>query len=474
MNITTSRTVVAIATDTIGKIIQKKQNNGSWFGNMPEWIIAYASSILPGVGKDDLKCNLHPIEYLIETDPNNGKPYSELKLSGTIEVVEGVSKGQKISFCISPKVEAIIRYTNQVIPFVTFNYTGYIKVEGPMSIDLVQTMLTKMEFQERLYQFRIFFIHELMNTLKSILNLNPSTYYSDFAVKCKLLRATDTTQSAIALFVDIPGADIQGISEFSMLPFQTEMLIHINNLFLNDMATRAIDDLRINLERAAKENESTIEVSNLNIKVEFDHFYIKADIRETDLDISGNIQGNAYLVFEPGRFGFALNLKELDLNINLPWWAKFVVNVMKMDTRIKHIYPNIAQIYAQQLLSNAITEMNNSLWNQNLGLPGTSGLFPNTVEMKNGAITMYIQVLVEPFEDVLVRADYSRLRRKFVRFHLRSGRQYNVSDLAKLMHDKIITIPGYHSVNKTYIRSNNDNTLDNNLSHLFGFGGRKN
>jgi len=92
---------------------------------------------------------------------------------------------------------------------------------------------------------------------------------------------------------------------------------------------------------------------------------------------------------------------------------------------------------------------------------------PDSVQVAQGNMVFFAQILVVPLTARLASAEYSKKLRRFAIFQLEDGRRFRAQELARLMASGKITVPGFHQVNSNYIRANPDNVEANNLLRTF-------
>jgi hypothetical protein len=98
---------------------------------------------------------------------------------------------------------------------------------------------------------------------------------------------------------------------------------------------------------------------------------------------------------------------------------------------------------------------------------------PDHSVTEDGAIGVYAQVIVNPFEDRIVAGQHSSRLDRFVEFGLGGGRRFSSEELARFVEAEMITTPGYHDVHRMrggerrYMRADPDETLGNNLLERF-------
>jgi hypothetical protein len=92
---------------------------------------------------------------------------------------------------------------------------------------------------------------------------------------------------------------------------------------------------------------------------------------------------------------------------------------------------------------------------------------PDSVRVVDGALIFLAQVVVKPRTMQLVAAEYSKEFRRFVIYELEDGRRFRAQELARLIANGKVTVPGFHQVKQTYIRANPDNVAANNLLKSF-------
>lgn len=92
---------------------------------------------------------------------------------------------------------------------------------------------------------------------------------------------------------------------------------------------------------------------------------------------------------------------------------------------------------------------------------------PDSALVVDGNMVLFAQVIISPMMARMRSAEYSRKLRRFVIFELEDRRKFRAQELARLMKEGKIVVPGFHHVRGKYVRSDHDNSAANNLLKVF-------
>jgi hypothetical protein len=417
--------------------------------------------------------NLKPV-FFSPHRATRGTPFNRLNIGGSIKLRVASNTAESPVLINEPFefvliLESALKRRTGLAPVLSLNYVSIEAVSGPFSSDFLTSYMIESGAKNALSTIEFDVISPLIDGLEEVLYFNvPSKpKHSDYAVALHKLEGASGVVDCFALIIDAPGGDVNLTNPKSFVPKRSEIIIHFSSSLIQGMVNTAKDELKTYFEQYDANFNLTID--RLDVRVEDNQFYLDAKVTEHDYDASGTIKGPIKLHHRPGSLKLYLDMRSVEIDIDLPWWADLAVYLLGYNDEVHEKYPNMAQVFAEKMANSAISKITNAIQLDGIQVANLPLIvYPDYIQLAEGAITCYIQVIINPIHEKIVRADYFKLRKRFDRFYLESGRAFMYNDLARFMNSGLIVCPGFHDVDGRYVRSNPDNTEGNNLLSLFG------
>lgn len=413
---------------------------------------------------------MDPPVFAMHEKPN-GERYTRLDISGTVDV--WVSSPTAVSpplfsFDISVKliINMVLKPRPGLAPLVGLQYDGIESYEGPLSQEEIEELILSQNLQAIIDAMQFDLLSPMIDAIQAIYgpqeNYNPSD--DEFPVGLRLMKGDDNHVDAFGLLVDVPKVESEMPNVVtSFVPNGCEVVFHSCTMVMETLLQKGKETLMKFFESYRKD----FKVNWLNIWPEANYIAVDGYAEDNYIGAEGTIKGPMYFHLFPGSKIIYLNIHDVEIDIDLPWWADVIVFLIGKSDTVEEI-PDIAQQKISEIANNILRNMTSAL-DLDIDVEGVEVIvYPDRLKLQDGALTLYLQVLSHPFTENLERADYSTLRRKFMIFNLESGRRFATEDLAKFMASGLITVPGYHEVGEKYIRANPDEDKRNNLSSEWG------
>jgi len=424
--------------------------------------------------------NLHPIQFRIEY-VSSIDWFTCLSLSGNVKVsvsspdVEGPTL-YDLPFSVKLKIGLELEQKQNRAPVIKLNNEGIHDISGPIPESMVTDMVNSSSIAQFINDFELDILHPAVDGIEEILFLNETKpNKANWLYNIQLLRGNSfNTVDAYAIVIDVPNGNVNFPNTESFVPDRSELIIQFTDSMVQAMVQEANEELTSWFENIKGVD---IRVDRLNLTVDGNQLYLDAKIKDHKYDAEVEIKGPVYFRHAPGSTNIGLDMKDVDIDVDLPWWADVLVwladiwtfGLLGINNSIHNKIPNFAQVKAQETLDRMLPQITSSLDFSSLSFQDVDvEVYTDLITLNDGAITVYNQILIDILTESLDRADYSTLRNRFIFFHLRSGRRFQVQDLAEFMRRNLVQIPGYHEVDGKYIRSNPDNTEGNNLLKRYG------
>lgn len=478
-NITKGKLVLGVSLKVFEELLQSLQNQGLFdqLSNSQDFALIEGNDDL--VISANINVELAPVKFRLKV-VNNSNRFTTLQLAGRVKLNVSSPTASSpdlfdIPFQIHLKITPVLKAKANKAPVLALAYEGIDFIEGPLPASQIEAMIQTPEFTQLLDNFELDLIEPALDGLEEVLFYNEAKpNHADWAIGLHFMQGSGANVDAIGLIVDVPGADVSAPPGGSFVPMRAEIITQFTNGLVQAMVDEAKEELRAWFEDI---KDVDLRVTKLNLNVDDNKFFLDAEIDEKEYDAEVTLKGPIYFNHAPGSLQMQVNIRDVKIDIDLPWWADFLVwlaDVLTLGTiginnTIHNKIPNFAQNYAQNFLDQTLSNLGNSLSLNQLSFQGVNlEIYPDQIALEDGAITVYVQVINKPFQESLLRADYSKLRGKFIMFHLQTGRRYLVEHLASFMQRGLIKIPGFHQVDGRYIRSNPDERENNNLEERYG------
>lgn len=428
-------------------------------------------------GNDDFVITGHaigemdPPKFAFHQKPG-GQQYTRLDLRGTVNVWVSSPTAESpplFSFDISAGllVSIVLKPRSGQAPVIGLQYDGIEYYDGPLALAEVEELLVDQNLLDIIDSMEMNLVTPLIEAIEMIYGPQPGgTVFShaDYPVGLKLMKGDDEHVDAFGVLVDIPINDGLPETVNSFVPNGCEVMLFTSRQIMDVLLNRGKQTLSDYLA-SYKEH---ISVKRLSITPQGNCIYLDGKIEDNYVGAEGTIKGPVYFQLFPGHKNIYLNFREVNIEIDLPWWLDVIVFFAGESDTVDAI-PDMAQQKIIEITNNLMRNLAASLDLEGLDLEGVPiVVYPDRLKLDNGELSLYLQILISPITEALERADYSKLRRKFMIFNLESGRRFATEDLAKFMKQGLVNVPKYHEVGEKYVRANPDESTDNNLLEKWG------
>ena len=405
----------------------------------------------------------------------NGSYYTALGIKGNVDL--------KIS---SPTAESPILHTFKIAADVIVNivlkpqgnnkadkigleFGGLENVVSPLGREQVQDMVDQSGISAIIDGFELDALSPLIDGIEKVLFFGQSSSNfpprHEYMTKVKLMKGGGSFTDAIGIFVGLPSDQFTSGNLPSFVPTYSEVSMTMSEGLITAMTENAKNELQDYIKGLA----SSIKIRSLTTSVNNNSISLDARITETNTDTKIDIDTDVYLSLVPGstRIGLRANI---DVDYDFPWYIDLLkVFMIGEDEFLEEKLPNMAQNYIEDMANGMLGNLSKAIKLDGLSVEGIPvEVYPQELSLNDGKIDLHVQVLTYKTRDGMERASYSKSRSKFVFFTLKSGARYKVKDLAKFMNKNLIVVPGYHEVDKAYVRANPDDVEANNLLEQYG------
>ncbi|MFH2045190.1 MAG: hypothetical protein ABIK92_08580 [Pseudomonadota bacterium] len=429
-------------------------------------------------GNNDLVINGHaqgdmqpPVFKMHEK--SNGQRYTRLDINGTVTLWVSSPTAESpplFVFDISASliINMVLKPRTGKAPLVGLQYDGIENYSGPLPKEDIEQLILDQNLGAIINAMEFDLITPMIDAIEDIYGPQPDGLvigHDEYQVYLKLMKGDDEHVDAFGLLVDFPifiDTDMP-VTVPSFVPTGSEVVFHTSRNIMDSLLQSGEQTLRDYLGNYSEH----ITVKRLNIWPEADYIAVDGKIEDNYVGAEGTINGPFYFHLFPGSKNIYLDMRQVNIGIDLPWWLDVIVFLIGESDTVDEI-PDIAQEMISKTANKVLRNLTSSL-DLDLDIEGVKVIvYPDRLKLNNGYLTLYIQVLSHPITEKLERASYSSLRRKFMTFELKSGRKFAVEDLAKFMSEGLVTVPGYHQVGEKYVRANPDESKRNNLYERWG------
>lgn len=380
-----------------------------------------------------------------------------------------------IPFYVSVQLDLILDKAIGRAPFLKLEFGGVRKITEPFPASLIEDFFNSNEVKVALQRLNLDIVEPLIQGLETV-------YYFDqpedqrpahhsYDVYLQLLPARQGYVDSFALTLDLPPfGDYFPLNIESFVPASAEFMAYVSPEMIQLLVEKGKSQLSVYLEKAP-----TVSMNKLELELDGNAIKLDAKFHESDYDVDGTIKGKIKFRHAPGLNLMLLDGTELKVDVDFPWWLDvalfFYEGITGNDLKkqIEQDMPDLAQLYISNIITSIISKFSAVMDKHDFSAGGVPVyVYTDTIKLDGNAIYAYVQVLIIPRTERLKRADYSKILRKFVIFHLESGRSYMTEDLANFMQLGLIVIPGFHQVDGKYISANPDDTEANNLLEMWG------
>lgn len=471
-------------------------------GKIPEELLLQRN--IAGVDVD-VKVLLDPPIFEMAV-PANATPYTRLLLTGKIEVrPSAIPNSPPVVFDLDTavKISLVLVPDDEGFQEVGLQYDG---VDGtpslPITADDLDELFTTGDISQILADTRIPIGKSLVQGLNDSRFDDPDTRPdpTSWSVSLALMPAGADTVDSFAVAAAPPGLSATpSLLESFIIP-QTGMAFAYNRDFLDLMLGRGAasrigqveDDRRVDALSMSM-SDTAIDVAGHVVRIvdtpvvdilpdvdirfdgpmipslvrgttgmAFDTTGIDVDIDDSDEIVYGILQ--AFFTIAAGVLLFTGWASLTALGILL--WITVVQDLWQADAEFENapntLRDSLATALGAQLglLAGALDDDTDV---GELRIDAT----PDSLQVVNGNMVLFAQILVVPIEVGMFSAEYSKKLRRFVIFQLNDGRRFRAQELARLMKAGKVTVPGFHQVAGNYLRANPDDTNANNLLQQF-------
>lgn len=429
-------------------------------------------------GNDDFVVTGHavgemePPVFAFHQKPN-GQQYTRLDIAGTISLWVSSPTAESpplFTFNVSASllVSIVLKPRPGQAPLIGLRYDGIESYTGPINQEQLEELIVDQNLLTVIDSMNLDLVTPLIEGIETIYGPQPDgTVFSHdvYPVGLKLMKGNDEHVDAFGVLVDIPINDGMPDIVDSFVPNGCEIMFYTSPQIMDVLLSRGRQTLSDYLA-GYKEH---ISVKRLSITAQSNFIYLDGKIEDSYLGAAeGTIKGPVYFQLFPGSKNIYLNFHEVEIEIDLPWWADVIVFFAGESDTVEGI-PDMAQQKIIEITNNMMRNLASSLDLEGLDVEGVPVVvYPDRLKLDNGALSLYLQILISPITEKLERADYGKLRRKFMIFNLESGRRFATKDLAKFMRQGLVTVPHFHEVGEEYIRANPDEDKGNNLFEQWG------
>lgn len=403
---------------------------------------------------------------------SGGQQYTRLDLNGTVNIWVSSPTAESpplFTFDISAGLllSIVLKPRSGQSPIIGLQYDGIEYYEGPLDQAEVEELLVNQNLLDIINSMEMNLVTPLIDAIEMIYGPQPDgTVFShaDFPVELYLMKGDNENVDAFGILVDIPIND--GLPEMvdSFVPNGCEIMLFTSRQIMEVLLNRGKKTLSDYLA-GYKEHVS---VKRLSIEPRGNCIYLSGRIEDNYVGAEGTIDGPVYFQLFPGNKNIYLNFRKVNIEIDLPWWLDVIV-FFAGETDTVDAIPDMAQQKIIEITNDLMQNLASSLDLEGLDVEGVPiVVYPDRLKLDSGELSLYLQILISPITESLERADYSKLRRKFMIFNLESGRRFATEDLAKFMRQGLVTVLGYHEVGEKYIRANPDEDKRNNLLESWG------
>ena len=450
--------------------------------------IPHSASIDSGVYRLTFDLDAPKFEMV---NPVNGNPYTRLLLTGTLQRRFGTAAPEVFPL----DVKALVSLVDSPGPVVGLRFDG---LDEPASTPLTEAdvgALLAGPMGPVIAGFNYPSGRALIDGFKRFEEIAPNAPISavDWKTAVTLMPGNgDTVDSFVASIATI---DAHPTLTDSFIPVGQEFAVAFSNSFLDlifgfgakEYEGKTIGEAKIlrlklsmNPDSVQVDGKAVTEITALpDVNVTFvgpmHPFLVRGttilgfDMEDVDVDV-----GDFEEVFYEVMKWFAVVFAAAALFSGIWWvvligivtWATAVQFFWNADVAIDDA-PNVTRESVADALGAGLRALSESLDDETPVGQAVIQSTPDSVEVIDGHMIFFAQVLVKPISMKLATGEYSKALRRFVIFELEGGRRFRAQELARLMAEGKIVVPGFHQVGRKYIRANPDNIVGNNLLRTF-------
>jgi hypothetical protein len=445
-----------------------------------------------------------PFEFAMVSQGSDS-PYSILRILGTIEIrpaSDPTAPPLIVNLAAAAKLSVILVAADPVAE-IGFRYDGVDGTPTPPEIATdIDNFMSSAEVQGILTNTRLPIAASLVEGLNNTRFFDPNTRpdASQWNVELTLTPAASDSVDAFVISASPPGvAATLAITESFVAPL-TGLAIAYNRNFL---------DMLLALGAAAKVGQEIdgARVTSLSMAMADNGIQINGHVvRDIDTpvidlapDVDIDFNGVAIPQLIRGTTGMTMNTSGIVVDVDdsdeifygaLKWvitigasallftgvgslsalgillWITLVQKVWNSGVALDNA-PNVLRDSLGTGLGAQLSLLAESLDDATpageLNVNGT----PDSALVVSGNMVLFAQVIITAMMSRMRSAEYSHKLRRFVIYELDDRRKFRAQELARLMKKGTISVSGFHHVNGTYVRSNHDDFVANNLLREF-------
>lgn len=388
---------------------------------------------------------------------------------------------------------ALLRNNPEEAPSLGLKYSGLHEFDFGMKKSLeivgfgylVETAVEELESEldkvaKMLDGFRLDIISPLLKVIEDVYFMNnpeltppPPGYYPVFL---KLLFGENPgSRNMIAIIINYPIDTEEPELYESILPMSAELFVYVNP----EIVPVLIEQIRIKAmsyisEYIATANESSLlDVKcSLSLALEKSVFKLSGKITNSHWLTGGilpfdevKLNTEVPLRHSPGAPMIFPDTLHLTVDLDTPWVISSDTE-KEMEQQIKKYIEDALKEGMQTAMFELGEALNVVKGFIEKGFPVMA--YPDTFKIHdNNAMSFLIQLFILPKREDIAHASYSKMFRKFILCKTTTGRNFQISDLAKLMQDGWISMEHFQQVGGKYIRTIPDGNKNNNMKALF-------
>lgn len=452
----------------------------------------------------NFRVTLDPPPRFEFVDPSSGDPYTRLVLKGTIEM--RLSSADPTSpplqtFPLNAKAKlGLVLVPGPTVPAVGLRYQGTDgEPDAPVTSKDIDMVFESEDIKRILEDTTM----DLAGAM--VLGLNQSRFDeanrppdTDWSVVLTLLPGASGTDDCFMVTVGPPGTSAEPQFTKSWLKTKTGMGVAFSRDFLDLMLDRgAKAKIGETVEGGATVIDLAIKMGNAAIDVKG---HVSKEVAWGALpNVDVRFNGPLIPSLVRGTTAIALDSKYLNVDVDdedevfyevLKWlvtvgstalfftgigslaavgilsWLTLVQAVWNGDADIENA-PNAVRDSLGTALGAELSVLAEALDDDTTVPPLKVDATPDSLEVVDGNMLLYAQLLIVALEEMMRLAEYSSPLKRFGIFELKDGRRFRAQELARLMQQGKITVPGFNDVNGNYVRANRDNEAANNLLEMF-------
>jgi hypothetical protein len=290
---------------------------------------------------------------------------------------------------------------------------------------------------------------------------------------------------AIGVFVGMPGEDPTPAFNSSPLLYPCGVGVMYSRSFLDTA-------LRLGSESQKGKRASGAKIKDLDMSMLDTAIQLKAELHKSGAVIK--LDGPVRPRLIRGRYAIGVDTRDVDVTVDEPWTMDLLRaltilgfflpgGLLALDAMLDALdKPNLWEAEADiasapgrarsglaSVLGGSLSALAQALDAVGADFGGvTLAGSPDHSIIDSGHMLLLSQAIVRPLELGIESAVYNRRIGRFVSFTLDDGRILTTGELVRLIDADKIVVPGVHTVDGRYLRSNPDNDPGNNINAMFG------